>query len=839
MSLQRLRRLGATLLHCVFAVAAFDAHAAELGPGLQQKLAAALPTESLEIIVSFHGERPLTASQRTALALNTLKFGYFRHLPVAGAVATPAQIERLARLPEVRSVWHNDPLEFEMEQARTLSSVEQLKGNPDLRNAQGLPFTGAGVAILVNDSGIDGTHPDLMFGAKVKHNALGHTNLKSRSSGLPFTPTEGMPHTDLGGSHGTHVAGIAAGLGTMSDGRFAGAAIGADLIGYGSGGAILVLDTLGGFDYALQILNNPDDYPGINLRVVTNSFGSPSQIGQGFNPADPTSIATNMLRKRGVVVVFSAGNSGSGPDTITGGFKKAPWIVVAGNGQKNGTLAPSSSRGPLTGGVSQVTVDGELLTVEDRPTVVAPGSSIVATRTVTTADATGNLDFQATLEAIGPEYAPFYAIKTGTSMAAPHVAGLVAILLEANPGLSWREVKQILKQTATNMSGYEPWEAGAGHANIEAAVAMALALRDDYGQTSNLLRAFNSNAVVVQGGTTNHAITFQPAPRGQTGEDSFAVGKEVSVVVARWQQPLGNPCTCAVVLLDPAGNRYGSAIALPQLGPIVSVAAPGMEGIWTVTVRGIGSVSGVAVDPAGVTNGVAGPATASVAVTRYVTQRVEGLSDIAGHPAKPFIEVGVRDRLVDGQPDGAYHPNDALSRGMLAEYLVMGFGIRQSLRLVGSFNYSDVEERLLPFAEIVSRSGVVLADLDHAAAAPMSGAAGLFNPGGIVTRKELAFSLVRAMGGQSEAEAIEGELTALLDGERVEVTDAGAVPAAMKGHLQIALDLGLIAPSFYTVADPVQGLVVKARALPDAQVTRGEYAGTAFRGMLNYGRLAD
>jgi serine protease AprX len=835
----RLRRFGALFLPCALALALNNAAAAELGPSLKQKLATALPTAQLEVIVSFNGEQPVTAGQIAALQLNTLSFGYFRNLPIAGAIATPQQISRLASLPEVRSIWHNDPLEYEMEEARTLTSVDQLKNNPALRNAQGMPFTGKGVAILVNDSGIDGTHPDLLFGTKVRHNALGHTNLKSRSSGLPFTPTEGLPHSDMGGSHGTHVAGIAAGLGTMSEGRFAGAAVGADLIGYGSGATLLVLDTLGGFDYALKILNNPADYPGINLRVVTNSFGSPSQIGQGFNPADPTNIATNMLRKRGVVVVFSAGNSGSGPDTITGGFKKAPWIVVAGNGQKNGTLASTSSRGPIAGGVSQVTVDGELLTVEDRPTVVTPGSSIVAPRTLTTADGTGNLDFQATVEALGPQYATFYSVKSGTSMAAPHVAGLVAILLEANPALTWREIKQILKQTATNMSGYEPWEVGGGFANIEAAVALALALREDYGRVNNLQRTFNSNAVVVQGASTNHSISFQPAPRGQTGEATFSVGKEVSVVVARWQQPLGNPCTCAVVLYDPAGNRYGSAIALPQLGPIVSVAAPGREGTWRVTMRGIGAVSGVAVDPAGVTNGVAGPATANVTVTRFVTERVEGLSDIAGHPSKPFIEVGVRDRLVDGLPGGAFRPNDTLTRAMLAEYLVMGFGIRQNLPLDGSFGYTDVDERLAPFAEALRHPGAVLADLNHLAAPPMPATGTSFNPAGAVTRQQLAFSLVRALGGQAEAEAFSGEVTAVLDGQRVPVTDVGAVPAAMKGYLQVALDLGLLVPGFYTVADPFYGIVVKARANPQAAVTRGEYAEAAFRGMLNYGRLAD
>ena len=62
-------------------------------------------------------------------------------------------------------------------------------------------------------------------------------------------------------------------------------------------------------------------------------------------------------------------------------------------------------------------------------------------------------------------------------MATPHVAGIVALMLEANPNLSPAQVKDIIERTATNMTGRTYWEAGAGHINAYEAVAEAAGLR--------------------------------------------------------------------------------------------------------------------------------------------------------------------------------------------------------------------------------------------------------------------------------------------------------------------------------------------------------------------------
>ncbi|MES0874035.1 S8 family serine peptidase [Sinimarinibacterium thermocellulolyticum] len=777
--------------------------------------------ELLEVIVSFDGEGPLGPDRIGLLERLGLRGYTLSRLPIAGVLATRRQIEALQALPGVRSVRWNAPLSYEDEVARYLTSVDQAQAAPALRNATGEPITGKGVTILVNDSGIDATHPDLAFGDKVVRNALGHLNLRSLTENqmVPFTPIEGVPNTDLLGSHGTHVAGIAGGDGTASGGRFAGAAKGATLVGYGSGAVVFVLDTLGGFDYALKLL---DEAPELNLRIVTNSFGNTGDVGTCFDPDDPTNIATKALADRGVIVVFSAGNSGSGQDTITGNFKKAPWVLVAANGEKSGLLAPSSSRGSLAHPSYTVEVDGETFVVEDRPTVVTPGTDYISARAVA-ADPFTPLDLQADIESgeIPPELIPFYTRKTGTSMAAPHLAGLTALLLEANPALTWREVKQIFKQTATNMPGYASWEVGAGFANVEAALAVALALRDDYGSTNHSQRGFYAEIGLGDASSERYTIDF--APVGPVSEVQFEVGDDIALVTAQWSQPLGNPCTCAVVLIDPEGTRYGSGIALPLLGSNVAAVGRGIPGTWTLTLRGIGSVSGVPLDPAGVTNGIAGPGSADINVTQFTAAAPRGVDDVFGHPLEAFVLTAVAERLIDGLP-GGFKPDLPLTRAQFAEYL-MAWGVRQTRAHDGSLRFIDIPAdagHVAAAAEAVTRSGQLILSRDTASLPLMPLQGANFRPSAPVTREQVAYALVQAIGLQARAQGHAG--TALTapdaDGNPVPVVDAADVDPALLGHVQEALNLRILD------AEIEDG---QARINPRGTVSRAEYAAFAVR----------
>ncbi len=791
---------------------------AVIGASLQERMALMDSDDTLEVIVTFRQNKGLAKSTAVSLQEMGLKGGYFKRLPVAGVVATREQIEQLARRPDVRSLWHNDELQYDNEDARYLSSVDAAQAAPELRNASGEPITGKGVAILVNDSGIDGLHPDLMN--KVVANAIGHTNLRgvAEDEMLPFTPTEcATPcNSDFGGSHGSHVSGIAAGDGTASGGKYAGAAKGASLIGYGSGATLLVLDTLGGFDYALQML---DEHPEYNLRIVTNSFGATGDQGTPFNPEDPTNIVTKILADRGLIVVFSAGNSGSGPDSITGNFKKAPWIMIAANGEKSGLLAPSSSRGTLVDPVYEVEVDGEKFTVEDRPTVVTAGTNIVSARAVA-ADPFLPLDLVDDVQnpQFTPQQVPFYTLKTGTSMAAPHLAGLTALLLEANPALNWREIKSIFKSTATNMPGYDAWEAGAGFANVEAALAMALNLRTDYGSVNHALREFNAQIPIGERVSSEvHSIAFVTA--GPTGSVQFEVGADIALVSAIYA--FQAPCSCSVVLIDPNGKERRSSGSLPTLAPRVSATATGIAGTWTLTVRGLRSLSGVVLDPTGMTNGASAPATVNITLDLYAFKPAQGLADIANHPLQGFIEAAVKERLMDGTASG-FKPNADLLRADFAEYL-MAWGVRQTRRHANGNLYADIpanQARVHAASEAITRSGALILSRSPDSL-PLLRVTDKFSPSAKVTREEIASALVQAIGRQAQAEAHTGAMTAPDDsGNAVEVADAADIDPALRGHVQEALNLKIISAEF------AGG---QARVRPKSAVTRADYAAAAVK----------
>lgn len=812
------RTLRASLLAAAILTTPLLAEARRLDLQLERVLPTLAANEPVEVIISFNGDGPLTTAQSQRLAALGLKGINMRALPIAGALATPAQIQALLAMPDVRSVWLNAPLEYDNKEATQITGVDRLRTDSSLRNAAGLPYTGKGIGVVVNDSGIDGTHSDLQYPAHVVQNVAAQTNLYALDSQLPISYIEGVANTDLGGGHGTHCAGIIGGSGASSPGGdFEGVAPGASIIGYGSGAALFVLDTIGGFDYALT---HQAQY---NIRVISNSFGNTGDVGTEFDPDDPTNIATKKLSDRGVVVVFSAGNSGPGEATITGNFKKAPWVVTVAAGDKGGELADFSSRGE-TGKGGTVTVDGEQYTWADRPTVTSPGVDIVSTRaSLGTID---KLAAQQDVEVLGPALAARYTHMSGTSMAAPHVAGIVALMLEANPRMSWREVKQILQQTATNIPGNEAWEAGAGYVNAHDAVKASLGATG-FGNTLNINRTFNANANVSTGSSTDYPIEFSPV--GPTGSQQFEVGADISLVNARAN--IGDN-TLAISLTDPNGKRYGSSVGLPVLGSNVAVSAPGVPGTWTVTVRGVGSVSGNSLDPAKVTNGYGLPATVNVNVKQVRTDGYSGLNDIAGHAARGFIEFGVANRLVDGYSDGNFRPDQVLTRGELANYLVMGMGARQFQPSSAASSFSDLypSDPLAPFAEAVAAKGAALRNREQQQAGLMGKLNGAFRAADSVTRVSMAYSLVQALALQDEAAGSGDALTVLSDGKRIPIEDAAAIPASLRGYVQLALGLGLINARFVVSQGPFDlQPTLKAYFDPAQLVTRGAYAAAASR----------
>jgi serine protease AprX len=807
-------------------VALADAH---LDPQLLEKMAAAGAGEELQIVISYQQSGPVNAAQVAALASLGIDKGVtMRALPIAGALATPAEIKALARRDDVVSIFWNAPLQYFNYEQRQISGAKRAVDNPGHYN-RAIPFSGAGVSVLVNDSGIDATHMDLKFGEHVVENVLGTTNLAAWNHDvgmmLPVTYTEGVINTDIGSGHGTHVAGTIGGTGERSNGLYRGVAPGADLVGYGSGAVLLILDAVGGLDYAA---NNQFRFDS-PIRVTSNSWGSSGK----FDPLNPVNIATYELYKRGIVSVFAAGNDGAGEDTHNP-YAQAPWVISVGAGEKDGVLTDFSSRGKRGESGTFTMPDGVQWTYFNEPTIVATGVDILSTW-----DSLGTLCTPAVdAPEVPTAYAPFYCYMSGTSMATPHVSGIVALMLEANPNLTPAQVRDILERTATNMTGRLAWEAGAGHVNAYAAVAEAAGMRNDFGATVNSLREFNANALLAPGGDPiPFSIFFSPV--GQVESMPFEVGPEVAWVSARARVDAN---TVAIVLTDPDGNRYGSSIALPLIGSTIVAGAPAKQGTWTITVRGIGSVSGVAVDPLKVTNGYAAPGFVDGEISFLNSGGYTGMDDVAGHGAQKAIEFAVANRLVDGYSDRRFRPDQNIKRSEMAQYLVMGASVRQHLPFDRKPSFSDVNTSspAYAYAESAVATGGALRDLSQSQAGVMGLLGGKFRPNDTVTRVSLAYSLVQSLALQDQAQSFEGELTAFHNGQRIPLEDAGSIPVPLRGYVQLALDHGLINARFTLTQGPYDlEPTLQAWFDPAKAVTRAAYAVAAGRYLSHYQSAQD
>lgn len=773
-------------------------------PLLEEKIASA--TEAIEVIVTFHGDGAPTTENLEVLRSVGLANGLsMESLPIVGVLATAEQVEKLANNSQVRSLYYNAELEYDNADATSLTGVDKVRTDKEFtRSNNGLPVSGKGVTVLINDSGVDGTHKDIEFGRKLIQNVMAATNLNAIDELLPITYVEDVPNTDTDSGHGSHVAGTVAGTGAMSNGKYEGVAPGANLVGYGSGAGIAILDTIGAFDYAVT---HQAEY---GIRVITNSWGATSDSGTAFDPSHPINVATKKSYDRGIVVVFSAGNSGPGESTISGNYKKAPWVITVAAGDKQGKLASFSSRGEMNR-EGTFELDGKVWSWEDRPTVTSPGVDIISTRTISPLPA---LAAPKDAELIESAYLPYYTTMSGTSMAAPHIAGIVALLLEADPSLSVDEVKMILQETATNIPGRESWEVGAGYVNAYAAIDMVFN-QNEYGQILNINRTFHSDAT-VDASKSPFTVSYSPLSSSYSqfpidvadGVSELSASVNASGLVGL----TGNPVN--LVLISPDGTEYTSGVsALFPLYPNRTVTVPSpVKGEWILEVRGLFNLVGL-------------PEELSGTLTRKVASEYHGLNDISGHPAEEAIKIAVSQRLVDGFSDKNFKPDQNLSRIQLAKNLVMGTGTRQSLSKPSIF--TDVKAKDRAFAEAVASQGAALSDSSYTQnGVLLSSGEDTFSPNQSVARAELAYSLVQGLGLQNEVEEMDTtNITVQYKDQRVAIEDASEIPEQLRGYVQQALDLNIL-NAYFTVTQGPYDLepTVHAHFYPSDKVSRGDYA---------------
>jgi len=284
-------------------------------------------------------------------------------------------------------------------------------------------ITGTGRLVSHLDTGVDGNHPAL--------NARWR-GYDSRYDGHPewawFDPLTNTQFPQDWGQHGTHTMGTICGLG-QSSGDTIGVAFGAQWI---SCGVIdrqsiprTVQDALAAFEWVADPDGNPNtvwDVP----DVCSNSWGLTS--GHGYPPCDQTFWSVlDGCEAAGIFVVFAAGNEGPGARTLRNPATRATtdiksFSVGALDGNNNNyPIASFSSRGP-----SDCTPDGS---DTFKPEVSAPGVNVRSS-------------------VPGGGYAGGWS---GTSMACPHVAGVIALMREANPNLTTDQIGEILLATASDL----------------------------------------------------------------------------------------------------------------------------------------------------------------------------------------------------------------------------------------------------------------------------------------------------------------------------------------------------------------------------------------------------
>ncbi len=292
-----------------------------------------------------------------------------------------------------------------MKKIRQLLSIDRIHRSEIL---------GQGIGIAILDTGI-----------------YSHRDFKGRIVEFKDCTTANRTAMYDDNSHGTHVAGIAAGSGAASKGSYTGMAPAATII------PIKVLNRKGHGDSSIimkgiqWLCANHIKY---NIRVVNISIGTPSSTC-----ADESSglvRAVDSMWDMGITVIVSAGNNGPGYHTITTpGISRK--IITVGSSNHisspdayNGTIRTYSGKGPTFCEIP-------------KPDIVAPGADIISCHNQRNG----------------------YTAKSGTSMSTPIVSGAAALVFSYNKTLTNNEFKQLLCQSADNL-GYDRYTQGCGLINI-------------------------------------------------------------------------------------------------------------------------------------------------------------------------------------------------------------------------------------------------------------------------------------------------------------------------------------------------------------------------------------
>jgi len=383
-------------------------------PYLAEMLGTWSDAEMVEVIVQFDGT--ITHDDRQFVRdMGFLVMREFHVIPAMALKGPAGLMTRMAAYGPVSWMEWNEPLEYFMDTTTTTIKATDT-WRTEVVDPSGISrgyIDGTGITVVDLDSGVDAGHPDLDYGEKVI------MNLKSDTNGI-YTE---VVDSDTSSGHGTHVAGTIAGTGDASQAARRGVAPGAKLVAISTGEGPAILNALGAMEWVYD--HSRPGFNPYNIRIVSNSWGSTTE----YNPSDAINqVSRKITYDNNVVVVFAAGNAGAdnhaGGTVTTNPYSLEPGVMSIAAIEKDGSgLAYFSSRGVAKDNFTW-------------PDFGAPGVDIWATQArktyITLVYTQKNKNDDA--------WDGYYMAISGTSMATPHVSGVVALLWQACPSMRASDV---------------------------------------------------------------------------------------------------------------------------------------------------------------------------------------------------------------------------------------------------------------------------------------------------------------------------------------------------------------------------------------------------------------
>ena len=362
--------------------------------------------EEVPVIVQFREDSPNFESN---LASITTRVG--SNLPLIGGFSGYMSTDLIYRLS------NNPDISYISFDSRVYTLLDIAAPSIEAYFPHDKGYEGEGITVAIIDTGV-APHYDL---TRPSNRIVGFKDLVNNKN---------IPYDDNG--HGTHVAGIIAGNGSSSKGRYVGIAPKANIL------AIKALDENGGgassniVEAISYIIETKDKY---NTKVINLSIGTPAN---NVCEKDPLCRAVEKAVQAGLIVVVAAGNSGPERGTILSPGTSKNAITVGAVDDKrtidtsDDTIAPFSSRGPTNEGYP-------------KPDIVAPGVNI---------------------NSLSNNKLDGYSALSGTSMATPVVSGAVALLFNKYENIKPHEVKQKLLKSCIDLNDSIEMQ-GAGLLNLK------------------------------------------------------------------------------------------------------------------------------------------------------------------------------------------------------------------------------------------------------------------------------------------------------------------------------------------------------------------------------------